>query len=234
MRFTLGPTRCAVHTGTRTMPRDGASAAWPSAAALAALAWPLPPRAAPARSTTGRARLSRGSIEGTFSYVRGAGRERRRRGAPPRGGRASGWSGKLPPGLYRVISNQRPCDGNCGFLDPPADRCARRVACLLERASPRCGSRSAPRPRLHDERQRAACALPAAPGASARRSATCAAAAAVNSWALIDSWGRLHGFAPHRVYVTREPREGDAAHLLPARHRQPHAGRRRARGARAR
>src|SRR5688572_23611434 len=24
----------------------------------------------------------------------------------------------------------------------------------------------------------------------------------VNSWALIDTWGRLHGFAPHRVYVS--------------------------------
>jgi D-alanyl-D-alanine dipeptidase len=26
--------------------------------------------------------------------------------------------------------------------------------------------------------------------------------AGTNSWALIDSWGRLHGFAPERVYVT--------------------------------
>ena len=25
---------------------------------------------------------------------------------------------------------------------------------------------------------------------------------AVNSWSLIDSWGRVHGFAPHRVYVS--------------------------------
>jgi hypothetical protein len=24
----------------------------------------------------------------------------------------------------------------------------------------------------------------------------------VNSWSLVDSWGRLHGFAPHRVYVS--------------------------------
>ena len=25
---------------------------------------------------------------------------------------------------------------------------------------------------------------------------------AVNSWSVIDSWGRVHGFAPHRVYVS--------------------------------
>jgi hypothetical protein len=31
----------------------------------------------------------------------------------------------LPPGRYRLISFQRPCDGNCSYLDPPTDRCAR-------------------------------------------------------------------------------------------------------------
>src|SRR3954463_12960553 len=30
-------------------------------------------------------------------------------------------------GLYRVVSFQRPCDGNCSLLDPPTDRCSRRV-----------------------------------------------------------------------------------------------------------
>lgn len=29
---------------------------------------------------------------------------------------------RLRPGRYRVSSWQRPCDGNCGFLDPPTDR----------------------------------------------------------------------------------------------------------------
>jgi hypothetical protein len=29
----------------------------------------------------------------------------------------------LPPGTYRVVSYLRPCDGNCGFLDAPVDRC---------------------------------------------------------------------------------------------------------------
>ena len=37
---------------------------------------------------------------------------------------------RLAPGRYRVISYQRPCDGNCGTLDPPTDRCARRVRIL--------------------------------------------------------------------------------------------------------
>lgn len=31
----------------------------------------------------------------------------------------------LMPGKYRLVSFQRPCDGNCSYLDPPTDRCAR-------------------------------------------------------------------------------------------------------------
>jgi hypothetical protein len=31
---------------------------------------------------------------------------------------------RLEPGEYRIVSYQRPCDGNCGYLDPPTDRCA--------------------------------------------------------------------------------------------------------------
>lgn len=31
----------------------------------------------------------------------------------------------LAPGRYRLQSWQRVCDGNCGILDPPSDRCAR-------------------------------------------------------------------------------------------------------------
>ena len=33
----------------------------------------------------------------------------------------------LDPGEYRLISFQRPCEGNCGSLDPPTDRCERRI-----------------------------------------------------------------------------------------------------------
>ena len=31
----------------------------------------------------------------------------------------------LAPGRYRLLSWQRICDGNCGTLDPPSDRCSR-------------------------------------------------------------------------------------------------------------
>lgn len=30
---------------------------------------------------------------------------------------------RLPPGVYRLLSYQRPCQGNCEVLDPPTDRC---------------------------------------------------------------------------------------------------------------
>jgi len=29
----------------------------------------------------------------------------------------------LPPASYRIIAYQRPCDGNCGYLDGPTERC---------------------------------------------------------------------------------------------------------------
>ena len=31
---------------------------------------------------------------------------------------------RLDPGAYRLVSFQRPCDGNCGIVDPPTDRCS--------------------------------------------------------------------------------------------------------------
>jgi len=33
----------------------------------------------------------------------------------------------LDPGSYRLVSFQRPCDGNCGTLDSPTDQCSRAV-----------------------------------------------------------------------------------------------------------
>jgi hypothetical protein len=30
---------------------------------------------------------------------------------------------RLNAGSYRLVSFQRPCDGNCGYLDPPMDQC---------------------------------------------------------------------------------------------------------------
>jgi hypothetical protein len=35
---------------------------------------------------------------------------------------------RLDPGEYRLVSWQRPCDGNCDSLDPPTDRCAEEFA----------------------------------------------------------------------------------------------------------
>jgi hypothetical protein len=33
----------------------------------------------------------------------------------------------LLPGTYTVVGYQRPCDGNCGYLDPPTERCRTTV-----------------------------------------------------------------------------------------------------------
>ena len=41
---------------------------------------------------------------------------------------------RLDPGEYRFVSFQRPCDGNCGFLDPPTDRCARFIGVVAGEA----------------------------------------------------------------------------------------------------
>jgi hypothetical protein len=35
---------------------------------------------------------------------------------------------RVKPARYRLSSWARPCEGNCGGLDPPTDRCARQVA----------------------------------------------------------------------------------------------------------
>jgi hypothetical protein len=34
---------------------------------------------------------------------------------------------RLDPGTYRFSSYQRPCEGNCGSLDPPADECEKVI-----------------------------------------------------------------------------------------------------------
>jgi len=38
--------------------------------------------------------------------------------------RAATGSLRLEPGRYTLKSWQRPCDGNCGYLDPPTDKCS--------------------------------------------------------------------------------------------------------------
>jgi hypothetical protein len=107
---------------------------------------------------------------------------------------------RLPAGLYRVRSFQRPCAGNCDILDPPIDSCARRFRVLprgltVVRATVRPGSgctlAAEAHPALFPPRERVR---------AVRRFLR--SRAALNSWALIDSRQRLHGFAPNRTYAS--------------------------------
>ncbi len=41
----------------------------------------------------------------------------------------------LPAGTYRLISHERPCQGNCGLLDPPAARCEAEVEVRRDRTT---------------------------------------------------------------------------------------------------
>jgi D-alanyl-D-alanine dipeptidase len=139
-------------------------------------------------------------IEGSISFVRVRNPHDelvvRRRLAKPR----FRMKRKLRPGLYRVISYQRPCDGNCDFLDPPTDSCARRVR-ILSRGLTAVSVRVRPGRGCTMTRH----ALPARFPPRDRVLAVqryLTGRSGVNSWALIDNWGRLRGFAPHRVYVT--------------------------------
>jgi hypothetical protein len=61
-------------------------------------------------------------IEGEFSYVRAAGDD----GAPPAERRLDPDRPlrlRLAAGRYTLSVWHRTCDGNCGLLDPPSDRC---------------------------------------------------------------------------------------------------------------
>ena len=101
-------------------------------------------------------------------------------------------------GLYRVESFQRPCDGNCSLLDPPTDRCSRRVRVyagesarvrILTRPGHGCVVRVLEPDAFPSTRRVRA----------ARRFAR---GRAMSAFALIDTHGRLRGLAPHRRYVT--------------------------------
>ncbi|HZB06336.1 MAG TPA: M15 family metallopeptidase [Thermoleophilaceae bacterium] len=107
---------------------------------------------------------------------------------------------RLPPGRYVVISFQRPCAGNCSLIAPPVDRCARRVRVLSGGLTE---VRATVRPFWGCTMSRKA--LPARFPSRARVRAVqrfLAARGGVNSWGLVDSRGRLRGFAPQRVYVS--------------------------------
>jgi hypothetical protein len=140
-------------------------------------------------------------VEGSVSYVRvrdGAGQVVVRRGVQQRP--RFRLRRRLPAGLYRVRSFQRPCAGNCAVLDPPADSCTRRIRVLprgltvvraLVRPGRGCRLAAEAQPALFPPRERLR---------AVRRYLR--TRGAVNSWALVDSRGRLHGFAPNRLYAS--------------------------------
>jgi len=107
---------------------------------------------------------------------------------------------QLGSGRYRVISYQRPCDGNCSQLDPPTDRCARHVR-ILSGGLTEVAVRVRPGRRCRISRR----ALPARFPPVRRVRAVqrwLRSRGGINSWALVDSWGQMHRFAPNRVYVS--------------------------------
>jgi D-alanyl-D-alanine dipeptidase len=105
---------------------------------------------------------------------------------------------RLRAGLYRVTSFQRPCDGNCSQLDPPTDRCSRRAIVFRgQSTSVRVVTKPGHGCRIHVTEPTA---FPSRKRiAAARRFIR---GRAISSFALIDSRGRLHGFAPRRRYVS--------------------------------
>jgi hypothetical protein len=172
------------------------------AVAVALLALPAAAEAAPGtldlRESLDR---SRGTyVEGSVAYVRVRGSDGAlvvaRRVRKPR----FRMRRRLPPGRYRVISYQRPCDGNCGLLDPPTDRCARRVR-ILSGGLTEVAVRVRPGRACTMSRRAMPARFPPTRRVRAVRN-WLSSRGGFNSWALIDSWGQLHGFAPKRVYVS--------------------------------
>ena len=66
-------------------------------------------------------------IEGSIGYVRIRSKAGRLVASNTFAGGRRELRFKLRPGVYRLVSFQRPCDGNCGYLDPPTDRCSRLI-----------------------------------------------------------------------------------------------------------
>ena len=148
------------------------------AAALGVLALPAAAEAAPGML----------SIEGTFSYVevkdsRGHAVVRRR---PAK--RHVRMLRHLPAGVYKVIANRR------------AARCARRVH-VFSKGLTEVRVSAYPRRRCEMSRRALHARFPARRRIRAVQRYL-KTRGAINSWSLIDSWGRVHGFAPHRVYVS--------------------------------
>jgi hypothetical protein len=73
-------------------------------------------------------------IEGSIGYLRVRTRDGRLVAAKTFAGARHQLRFRLAPGRYTLVSFQRPCDGNCGYLDPPTDRCSRPL--LIRRRNP--------------------------------------------------------------------------------------------------
>jgi D-alanyl-D-alanine dipeptidase len=140
-------------------------------------------------------------VEGSLSYVRVT--DARRRAVLERENpltRRIRLRHPLPEGRYQIASFQRPCAGNCGVLGAPTDSCARwfrvlprgrTVVRTTVRPGRDCRMGVEAMPALFPVRSRLA---------TVRRYLR--SRHAINSWALIDSRGRLHGFAPRRRYIS--------------------------------
>ena len=123
-------------------------------------------------------------------------------------------------GLYRVESFQRPCDGNCSLLDPPTDRCSRRVRVYAgESARVRIVTR--PGQRLRRPRRSSRDAFPSTRRVRAARRFV--RGRAMSAFALIDTHGRLRGLAAPPALRDRERGQGDAARRAAAPARRPPA-----------
>jgi hypothetical protein len=64
-------------------------------------------------------------VEGSIGYIQIVNRAGRRIAQKTFRGATKELRFALMPGRYRMTSFQRPCDGNCSYLDPPTDRCSR-------------------------------------------------------------------------------------------------------------
>ncbi len=140
----------------------------------------------PATAEAARGRLS---IEGTFSYIEvkdGDGDVVVRRRPAKRHVRMSR---RLPAGVYRVAAGET-----------AAARCSRRVH-VYSRGLTEVHVSGQPRRRCTMTRH----AFPARFPPRARVRAVrryLSTRAGIESWALVDNWGRLRGFEPERVYVS--------------------------------
>ena len=149
------------------------------AAALGVLALPAAADAAPGMLT----------IEGTFSYVevKERGGEVVVRRQPVR--RHVRMLRHLPAGIYRVTAGKT-----------RAARCSRRVH-VFSKGLTEVHVSGQPRRRCTMTRRALHARFPARRRIRAVRRYL-RHRGGINSWSLIDSWGRTHGFAPHRVYVS--------------------------------